>query len=331
MQKLIIVMRFALLVGVVILSSCSLAGEDFTVFPASSPAATATLSPSSTVKAGDGTPSRSIEAKASPPSSSYTKTSAVLATATWVPALSETEAEVVAIDLLRDNGGCRLPCFWGFIPRQTSQETLDSFFHAFFNIGGPTINIPRDDSIIKISVAWSYDDDPHAVVKWLQVFMTAEREVKLADGKYDQSIFDNPYFSGYIQYYSLPNLLSNYGSPSKAYLGVDLGAEMGFDNLLHLYLDYSESGWTVHFRMPLKQDDHSFIGCPTQAFTSLSLWSPGDVAAAIENQAGVDEFGIYKPFEEATNLSLEDFYQRFKDSNNTQCLDTPVDIWLAQK
>jgi hypothetical protein len=286
--------------------------------------------PSPTRKAENGISPRSTDTTASPTSSPFlTPATAIDPTATWVPALSVAEAEDLAIDLLRDNGGCRLPCFWGFVPGQTNQETLDSFFYDFYNAGGPNIQIPRGDSTIKISVHWNFDDDPQSATQSLWVTMTAEREIKLDDGKYDQNVFDNPYFPQYISYYSLPNLLSNYGAPSKAYLGIDLGREMGFDNLFHLYLDYFESGWGVHFIMPLRQEGDFYIGCPAQAFTVLSLWSPEDIATAAENQAGLDEFGIYKPFEEVTNISLEEFYERHRDPNNTQCLETPVDKWIT--
>ncbi len=321
MKGSIIILQIGLLLGVVILGSCSLAGENPTVFPATSSSIPVTLYPTSTLKTEVGTPTDSIEATASPPlSPSFTPTPAVPLTATWVPALSKTEAEDLAIELLRNNGGCRLPCFWGFIPGQTNQETLFSFFHGFYDVGGRSIKIPRGNSTIKIFVNWNSDNDPQLPAQTLWVTMNSEREVKLDDGKYDQNIFDNPYFRQYSQYYTLPNLLSIYGAPSKAYFGIDLNREMGFDNLVYLYLDYFESGWGVQFIMPLRQEGDFYIGCPAQAFTFLSLWSPGNVAAAAENQADVDKFGIFKPLEEATNLSVEEFYQQFKGSDNLPCV-----------
>jgi hypothetical protein len=333
MQKHTRKIHIALLVGAVLLSSCILTGETSTALPTTSAAARDTLSPSPNMSVKGITPSPLIETTISPTlTSPMTQTPTLQPTATLVPALSGAEAEGLAIDLLRDNGGCRLPCFWGFIPQQTSQDTLDSFFHAFYNIGGRRIFIPRNNSTIKISTTWYYSDDPHAVVRWIKVFMSSQREINLPDGTVDQEIFDNPFFTHYIHYYTLPSLLSNYGVPSKAYIGIDPGAEMGFENILHLFLAYSESGWGVQFRMRFKQEHGFYKGCPAQAFTSLFLWSPENVSAATENQAWIDEFGIYfKSIEEATSLSLQEFYQRFKDSSHTPCLETPVDIWFTSK
>lgn len=328
MQKLIKVMRIAILLEMVILSGCSQTGENSKVFPITPAAVTATLHPSLTTSIEDGTPSHLTVSTVSPPTSpSITQTLVVLSTATWMPALSETEAEDMAIDLLRDNGGCRLPCFWGFTPRQVSQETLFSFFHAFYNVGGRSINIPRGNSTIKVSVNWNSDNDSLSVVRSIWVTMTAEREVKQADGHYDQYIFDNPYFQKYIKYYTLPNLLSNYGSPSIAYIGIDPAAQMGGEDLYHLYLDYSKSGWSVHFWMPLKRDGDYYIGCPTQAFISLETWLPGDSAAESENLARIKDYGIFRSFEDMTSLTLEEFYQQFKDPLNTKCLRTPMNKW----
>ena len=332
MKKFLKVTCIMMLIGGAILSGCNLSGENSTVFPTASEVITATFSRPTTNIATKDTPSPSTEVTATlTPSFSTFQAPGFPSTATWVPALSEIEAEEMAIDLLHDNGGCRLPCFWGLVPRQVNQETLDSYFHAFYNIGGPNINIPSDNSTIKISLTWNYSDNPHEVARWLQAVMTSEREVKLVEGKYNQDVFDNPYFPQYIQYYTLSNLLSTYGMPSKAYIGIDLGAEMGFDNIFHLYLDYSEFGWGVQFRMPVKQINNFFVGCPAQAFSSFFLWSPEDTAAAKENQAWVSEYGIFKPFEEATDSSLEDFYKRFQNFDNNECLEVPVDVWLVPK
>jgi hypothetical protein len=312
------------------MSNCSLTDEDLTLSLVSTQAATDGISPPSTVGVQESKPS-ALNEKTISPTSVPTQTPTLQPTTTVLPALSETEAEGLAIDLLRDNGGCRLPCFWGFIPRQTSQETLESFFHAFYNLGGRGINIPRNNSKFEIFTTWNYTEDSHTVVQWIKVFMSSQREVKLPDGKYDQEIFDNPFFTHYIHYYTLPSLLSNYGAPSKAYIGIDPGAEMGFENILHLYLAYSESGWAVQFRMRFKQEHDFYKGCPAKAFTALYLLSP-EVVVASEKQSLVDEYGIFfKTIEEATPFSMDEFYQRFKDSSHIPCLETPIDIWFTQK
>jgi hypothetical protein len=35
----------------------------------------------------------------------------------------------------------------------------------------------------------------------------------------------------------------------------------------------------------------------------------------------------FRPLEEATGMSVEQFYQSFVQPNNNRCLETPADLW----
>jgi len=85
---------------------------------------------------------------------------------------------------------------------------------------------------------------------------------------------------------------------------------LGIDLYL-LFLDYTESGWVAMFTMPLLWKDEAktvTVGCPTQAFTKLQLWSPGDTEMAKE-YGFADGPGNSIAIEEAASLTLEEFYQ----------------------
>jgi hypothetical protein len=96
------------------------------------------------------------------------------------------------------------------------------------------------------------------------------------------------------------------------------------ENRLHLFLDYAESGWNIDYIMPLSKDGKYYIGCPAQAMVGLALWTPGDTEIAATSVRSLEDYYTF-PIEEATTISLDEFYEQFQDP--AQCLKTPINIW----
>ncbi len=225
------------------------------------------------------------------------------------------------LELLSNNGNCKLPCFLSMSPGQTKQQEAINFLHMFASISfGPEIVFPKDNLLYSLSVVpqGGYNGE-QSIVKWIDVDIEAYRKLpsKL------EKIYDAPYYSQAFKYYMLPLLLTNYGKPDNVYIFLDTGiADMGLGQDLYLlHLDYPKLGFVAHFEMPLHHQDTSLVGCPNEAFTKLRLWSPKEPSRDYELDASV-LFTI----KEATGMSIEEFYQRFKNLENTSCLETPADI-----
>lgn len=236
------------------------------------------------------------------------------------PTLSPAKAETKLLELLHNNGGCRLPCFLGLTPGQTSRQEVVSFLHMFDSIAPSTEMIfPRDDLSISLSVTPDSFNPQSETARWIGVDTMAYRkgETKL------ENDYASPYYSEIFQYYTLPALLATYGAPDHVYVFLDTGiADMGLGIDLYLiHLDYSKQGWVAHLEMPLYNRGDLFVGCSSEAFTKLHLWSPDDPARDFPLDSSV-LFTI----EEATGMSIDEFYQKFQDPSNISCLETPVNI-----
>jgi hypothetical protein len=307
-----------LALSIALLSSC-VSSQENPATPLSAP----TLEESAT-------PFRSSTSRAATALPTLQHTSTIPPTMTLMPTLPAVEAEAKVLELLRDNGGCRLPCFWGFTPGQTSMQTFDSFWLTLLAVGGSTITLLRDDLWLQITVVGGSRDDQSDILDAMGTTMIVYRKLENENVK----VFDNPFYAQYFQYYTLPYLLSNYGPPTNAYVFLDVGiADMGLGiDLYLLFLDYTESGWVAMLTMPLLWQDESrnvAMGCPTQAFTHLQLWSPGDTEMAKE-YGFADGAGNSKSVEEATSQTLEEFYQQFKNPMNALCLETPLDAFYTR-
>lgn len=250
-------------------------------------------------------------------------------TITLRPTLTPLEAEKEVINLLQSNGECKLPCFWGITPGQTSVELVHSSLHAYLSIaledflfsekgGGVGIIIPETDFLLSTHLTIRNHDNlqQQDIIRWLQI------DFSIYDKDSHNAIYDSLVINRYFKYYTLSNLLAIYGKPTNVYINFE--NDMGLHEY-YLFLDYTDSGWVAMLKMPLSQEGNFFVGCPALAFTRLWLWSSEDIETAKE--FGFIENINLKSIDEATSLSLNEFYNQFKKSSNTQCLISPVDIY----
>jgi hypothetical protein len=243
---------------------------------------------------------------------------------TLVPVLPAEDAEAKVIELLQTNGGCQLACFWGLTPGQTKREEAVSFLHQFMNISpgpGVEITIPRDDLQIGIKVYLANAANQTGILPEIEVITTAYNRIPQDSGYVDINYFDNSYYHEYFQYYTLPYLLNNYGKPDNIYFDI----ETDFVKEFHIYLDYSELGWGAKLTMPLSITKDVVKGCPAKAFTTLWLWTPGDKNTA--KKFGFGSNTLFKSIKEIPNITLEEFYNKYKDPTNGECLEIPLYVW----
>jgi hypothetical protein len=243
-------------------------------------------------------------------------------TTTSMPTISPADVEAQVIALLKNNGGCRLPCFWGLTPGKTKREVAVSFLHQFMNISpGVEITIPRDDLQIGIKVYLANAAHQTGTLPEIEVITTAYHRIPQDSGYVDINNFDNSYYHEYFQYYTLPYLLNNYGEPDDIYFDF----ETDFVKEFHIYLDYSRLGWGAKLSMPLYIFKNVVKGCPAKAFTTLWLWTPGDTKTAKEY--GFSSNTLFKSIKEIPNITLEEFYNKYKDPTNGECLEIPLSVW----
>jgi len=149
-------------------------------------------------------------------------------------------------------------------------------------------------------------------------------------------LYGDTLFNQTFEYYLLPQMLSVYGKPSQVLLAPKPDDPDPQDIEWYPFsvvLFYPDRGIFVEYVSPRETKESSYLGCPAKAEISLAVWDPktGLSLKNIIQYAGVEinEFNLdyFKPIEEATSMSLDEFYQKFKDSANTGCLETPKEIW----
>jgi hypothetical protein len=249
---------------------------------------------------------------------------------TPVPTMTADEEYAFVSEMLRDNGGCQLPCWWGFTPGETPWETTEIFFA----------------SLGKKVEAWSGDDAQHYTVYFdipdHHHFHYQDYHEK--DGTLDRigihavppadedghPVYGDSQFAEDWKAYMLPQILEVYGPPSQILLGLGGAGWIPFD----LVLFYPEKGFLVQYSGSAERSEgDTFLVCPHRAEVTLYLWVP-EQYTALEDVPGIgsytyaaDEMSGLHSLEDATGMSIEQFYQTFAQPDDQTCLETPVDIW----
>lgn len=267
-------------------------------------------------------------------------------TSTPKPTLSANEAKSLLLNLLRVNGDCALPCIWGITPGETVMEALDPFMARFNK--GPTVSgsvalqVNQFDDVggvhlsfieegLNFGIDFSYYK---AGSKLTQLVLSAGvRERTPKEG----AIFGSPRFNQLLQYYTLPQILSTYGQPHQVLVAPfhddpDYPPAPWIPFSLVLY--YPERGILVEYLGPRETKGERYMGCPHKAHVHVTGWNVQlkyaleEVVSRISGR-GINELNTdyFKSVEEATSISLDRFYEEFKDPQNSICLETPISMW----
>ncbi len=257
-------------------------------------------------------------------------------TPSLLPTLPPAEAEAMILSLLKDNGGCLFPCWWGVTPGKTTNETARNFLEKFvavananiFNENGSYIRwpIPNNDLLLDLSVSISYDPASPNLVQLIEVTTQVSR--KLEGGGFE-TVWENPLNEQFLQAYTLSQVLSVYKQPKDVYIFANEGWQY-----FELVLDYSNQGFAIWFSAPLESLGDQYLGCMSKAFTRSYFWEPEFVHSWAEGVTGAEDKSEinslntnFRLLENATSIELNQFYNIYVNNNNTNCVETPKAFW----
>lgn len=269
-------------------------------------------------------------------------------TPTSVPTLTTDDARARLLDLLANNGGCHLPCLWGITPGMSTYQEAQTILAPLSGIsdltgfradGGSIAPLYTEGDMTLITNAGFLSKSE--IVSHI-AFQTRElKNITVPNGKPGfADIFDSASFGKRVSYYMLPHVLSEQGVPAAVVISTyrSLAAPGGgtifggFD----IFLLYPDQGLLVHYTTQMQLVGANVRGCPANAHMELELYPSGKGNSFSELLASTQWAGLwpvpdnlyYKPIEKATSMSLEQFYQTFRQTTN-ECLETPASLWPA--
>jgi hypothetical protein len=248
------------------------------------------------------------------------------------------DAQATLLELLANNANCRLPCLWGITPGKTTYQEAQNILLSMSSISELTSFMPEGGAIFPIYedvdfelyTAIGFMVDPSSLDQEVnRIGFTTEAHKPLEEGGYED-ILDSKSFGEKVSAYTLPHVLSQLGAPESVSIstfGAPLtrGGTGGFD----LLLLYPNQGILINYTTQMHLNGKGVRGCLTNAHVEMELYTPGQPDLFRDWLKKTDwavKMNYYKPLEEVTSMSVQDFYKTFRVPTDT-CIETPAEIW----
>lgn len=265
-------------------------------------------------------------------------------TLTSLPKLTPDESMNLLFELLKNNGQCLLPCLLGLKP-EISSSVMRNFFNQFASVNSDEISIDRvradsgkfnavgffvhyDNIYLNLGIS-SYEEQNQ--VKRLSLDSSVYKDN--SNERLVNSIPWDPKYAEVMNYYLLPQILINYGKPSKIIILTYRSDRQRPDVTsfpFFLVLLYPDQGFYVKYEMERVTSGVNFIGCPSKSFVDVVVWTPNDDEAfesVVKPTINGEYLSDYKSLSDATSLTIEEFYQGFSNPESQICLETPIETW----
>lgn len=230
------------------------------------------------------------------------------------PTATIDESKKVVQDLLENNAGCQLPCWWGITPGKTTWAEARSFLESFAlyigETGGVRVPLPASYSNATYMEQWYFINN--GIVEYIRI--------------YNYSLAPN---------YYLPKFLEKYGQPSEIWIRTFSQEEIAQQNFA-FDLFYMDKGILLEYGTETPIEDVVVDGklqnCLNNADSPfIYLWSPekNNMSFQDAKQKFLDTTNLPepKPLLEATGMDEKAFYETFKNTDTDICVETPEYLW----
>lgn len=260
-------------------------------------------------------------------------------TATPYPILDPASANELVLQLLKDNSTCQLPCWWGIAPALTTLQDARAFLNSFSSIastnsinnddsGHINLDIPNGNGLLSTFI------DYHSVDGSIDRLIVGISQLEQNEnGGYDE-VYGDSAFAEATQLLALSEILRSYGQPKEILISTYSLQPLGWPVVFDIQMFYPEHGFLVVYHSLMEFSRNGYIkGCPSKSNISIGLWEAekylliNDLPDYIRDNVSSLPLPSYLQVNEATDMSIQDFYNTFKDDEGALCLETPSSLW----
>ena len=214
---------------------------------------------------------------------------------------------------------CRLPCWAGITPGQTSWEEASHILDPLQQTVKLEVGSNVDCVYGKCSfISWSRTPDESGVLSSI----------------YPENIIDyltlETIEPSHMVFLSLSNLLSVYGKPAIVLFSTD--PEQPGQKFLELILVYPERQFIIKYSKYAELSGENLESCGVDSYIMLVVLDNQEqlmTLEAIANSVETKDFNVdvwHKSLEDATEMTIDTFYETYKNSG-APCITTPVSVW----
>jgi hypothetical protein len=246
-----------------------------------------------------------------------------LFTQTPIPTIGAAENAEVILQLLQNNAGCELPCWWGIIPGKTTWQGAEEYLHSLDYAQSPRVGyFPNEDNkfLVEVQLAVPKSIWPYYYTHIYYVFDEVIQVIDVIPGND-------------IQTFSFLNLLKAKGLP-KNFL-FNTWFEMREDDFAFpVYLFYPDAGALAYFVFEAVVTSNGVRACLSDdPVVHILLWNPEldySFSEAFDYRRGIGD----PDYVELTDLKefMPEIGQQISNyilTNEAVCVETPREIWIS--
>jgi hypothetical protein len=242
-----------------------------------------------------------------------TPSPSVTVTPSLLPTLPPDEALATVFMLFETNGGCLLPCWWGFTPGQTDWLTAKEFLSPFADAIYEPVEPP-------LNPTWSIEihlpSADYSTIGVIHNYLIEEDIIQAFEVHVSESTL----------LFTTASILNTYGLPEEIYL-----RSGQYETYILMTFFYPQSGFRITYQVDGGTNENGVISaCFQEGFPNLTVWSLERELSFIETYALFrrEANGEYQiPLNIAAGMETQTFYETFSDPDVPICLETPTDIW----
>jgi hypothetical protein len=287
--------------------------------PSSTPQPTRTATTTPTVS-----PTRTTTAE---PISSPTE-----ATRTLIPTLAPDERNAFILDLFLYNGGCALPCFWGFTPGETTWDEARQVLEKL-NDNIYEVNMGKGKYRYEVELQ-NWED----LINLLAVFYVREGIIENIDSQ--QIVYKgSPHHVLFQKQFSLNSLLTKNGPPDRINLLFWEREENDTrPQYFNIFFFHDRANFVYRFEGEVIKDGNRFRICPKGVIGASNQETYYFFIIVKEPDINLPFEKIYEDnfrgqsvkifsLEEATGISIEEFARMGLEGDLKVCLNIDPDKW----
>jgi hypothetical protein len=192
---------------------------------------------------------------------------------------------------------------------------------------------------IQTNIDMSYDFNGEDRLKVIKLKASSYQVIETESDLVLEYIFGNEDFIDFVDYYTLSSILKTKGAPTSILIAPNMNGSPELPDPSWIWfsitLIYEKQGVLAEYIMPRRMIGDSFAACTYQvAEISIVTWDPDQSvplaeALSIKSGLGINEYLLdyFKPLEEATTLTIDQFAEIFQDPDTDVCIYTPMELW----
>jgi hypothetical protein len=272
----------------------------------------------------------------------FTPSPLIMPTMTAVATLPTEVAYSYFLELLVQNRGCSLPCWWGIRPGKSTTLDVKSILfpltgRAILDLsandhGSLEMKYPKSDTEIELVLTY-YSILHDNIIDVVTINTQAFHEKNIGNSDQDRSFYGSAAYNQLFNNYTIQGILSIYGPPADVFLYVEKNeAEPNAPSFIELRLMYPDKGIFVKYSSLLEAINGNYLSCPSKAFISLWLLSPDgrlsyqDILSTVSDWSDIFPKNYGKSLKDMTQMTIDNFYSTFKQPTEA-CIETPIGLW----